>query len=186
MSNTRTVIKISGGLLDKPERREALRRWASESLLGGPAMLIPGGGKRVDQLREHHACGALDDRAAHWAAIDVMNENAGLLAELLAFPLTDKPRFQPTGPCVFAPARFLMNDEPKLPGRTLPVGWETTSDSIAARVACVLDADLLLLKAKPPGENVDDLRKLAEHGYVDAEFPFASLGIRHVDFQTLE
>ncbi|MCA9240540.1 MAG: hypothetical protein KDA37_10085, partial [Planctomycetales bacterium] len=65
-------------------------------------------------------------------------------------------------------------------------GWQVTSDSIAARVAEVLDAELVLLKAAPPPDGRrQDLDWLADAGYVDRWFPRASLGLRSVSFQTL-
>src|SRR5690606_33918929 len=93
-----------------------------------------------------------------------------------------------TGLYLFDPRRFLETVEPHLPGEALPIGWQTTSDSIAARVARVLTAgELVLLKSAPP-----DARwwpsTAAERGYVDKHFPVAAAGlvVRCVDLRAAD
>jgi hypothetical protein len=91
----------------------------------------------------------------------------------------------PATAIIFDPADFLATVEPELPGERLAVGWEVTSDSIAARIAQLLEADeLVLLKAALP--TTHDLAAAAQTGFVDTYFPrvAASLHrVRAVDLQ---
>jgi hypothetical protein len=70
----------------------------------------------------------------------------------------------------------LEQAEPQAPGDRLPHSWDVTSDSIAARLAAVVDADeLVLLKsADPPAEGGASLLQWAARGYVDRHFPQAA------------
>jgi hypothetical protein len=78
---------------------------------------------------------------------------------------------------LFEPEQFLREVEPKLVSRPLPHTWDVTSDSIAARLAAVLQAcELVLLKSTlpQPGTEID---RAAAEGYVDRYFPVAARGL---------
>jgi hypothetical protein len=72
------------------------------------------------------------------------------------------------GITLFAPAKWLRNSEPGLPGIWLPSNWATTSDSIAGRLAVALAADeLVLMKSALPTNGAVELTALAATGYLD-------------------
>lgn len=74
-----------------------------------------------------------------------------------------------------------------MPGSTLPVGWQVTSDSIAARLAICLGADrLVLLKSREamPGERSDWAQAVAG-GLVDGCFPTFAAKLPEVRLETL-
>jgi hypothetical protein len=62
----------------------------------------------------------------------------------------------------------------------LPRTWDVTSDSIAARLAALLDADELVLvkSCLPTGELTPGV--VAQRGYTDRYFPRAVAGVRVV------
>lgn len=94
-------------------------------------------------------------------------------------------RLPDVGYTVFCMERFLLEQEPTIAGSSLFVGWEVTSDSIAARIASVLDAKkLILLKASggPFGKN---WQVLAADGVVDAAFHKYAYGLPNVSLQSL-
>lgn len=176
------VVKLGGSLLDLPDLRERIADWLAAQR---PAVnvLIVGGGAAVDRLREQHRLGRLDDEQAHWAAVQVMRENARRLLDERVIdaawleriePLSDEP------PGLFAldPLRFLREVDPRLAGGSLPATWEVTSDTIAARVAVALRADeLVLLKSTtaPPGATLEALAAL---GHVDPRLPNEARSLR--------
>ena len=74
---------------------------------------------------------------------------------------------------IFDPGDWLRRLEPDVPGARLACGWETTSDSIAARFAVALGAaELVLLKSTLPVSGLPAAPgDLAAAGYVDGFFP---------------
>ena len=146
-------------------------------LAGGPGPLRPhwhdgrrhalifGGGHAVRTLRGRHARGEIDDVQAHWLAVAVMADNAARYARRWRLPLVDGLR-PPRRPLAVIDVRpVLLGDA----GRTLPIGWHVTSDSIAAWWARRLDARLRLFKRAPPPAG--DWHAAAAAGVVDAFFP---------------
>ncbi|TWT75822.1 hypothetical protein Pla123a_26040 [Posidoniimonas polymericola] len=180
------VVKVGGSLLDRPPAMEQLPDWIQSARATHRLLFICGGGAPVDWLREQTARGKLDETEAHWEAIRQMDYNADCLSSIFGLPeveLADSPVVE--GAAVGIVDRFLNEVEPHLEGVRLPVGWQVTSDSIAARVASVYNAELVLLKSCPPPSEPSDHASLAQQGYVDDFFPAASLGLRQVLFETL-
>ena len=173
------MIKVGGSLFDFSSLPQAWRRWLAEQ---PPAVniLIAGGGKLADVIREADQAWGLGDEAAHWLAIDVLAASARLLAAILKDARLEhdwKRLLQLVAdrdvgpPIVFCPVRFLQELEARFPPHPLPHGWSVTSDSIAARIAGILDADeLVLLKsADPPAQ--------LQPPYVDEYFVQAAAGL---------
>ncbi len=200
------VVKLGGSLLDLSDLADRLRRWIRRQ---PPALniILVGGGRLADAIRSADRLHSLGEDPAHWLCIRAMSLTAEMIAGL--FDEIDlireydilrslvKQRGQAPRICsepvpfvsprsvIFDPEPFLRHDEPACPGSPLPHGWHITSDSIAARLAVVLDADeLVLLKsASPPAENFE---QAARGGYVDEGFPSACLdvrAVRSVDFR---
>jgi len=171
------VVKVGGSLLDWPELPVVLDAWLKEQP-SASNILISGGGRHVDVIRQTSGSSSLNDETAHWLAIDAMSSNSRWLADFLpntAFISTyaELQSAAANNSCrriVFDVKEFLREHESKLPGSVLPHDWTATSDSIAARVAEALGADeLVLLKsADPPTESIT---ALAERGFVDRYFP---------------
>ncbi|MCU0874487.1 MAG: hypothetical protein MUE50_19300 [Pirellulaceae bacterium] len=173
------VIKVGGSLFDFAAFPKAWSRWLAEQ---PPAVnvLIAGGGKLADVIREADQAWGLGDEAAHWLAIDVLAASARLLAAILKDArlehdwerLLHRVAEREVGPpIVFCPVRFLQQREARFPPHPLPHGWSVTSDSIAARIAGILDAEeLVLLKsADPPAQ--------LQPPYVDEYFVQAAEGL---------
>ena len=168
------VVKVGGSLLDFPELPQRLRAWVSRQTTAHN-ILIAGGGAPADQVRHRHAAGAIDETAAHWMCIDLLDVTAQLLqSRLPELPLVQENRLPPDrvvepGATVFSPTAWLRRVEPGLPGMRLPCTWETTSDAIAGRLSVALRADeLILLKsAAPRRKEGSDLAALADEGYID-------------------
>jgi 5-(aminomethyl)-3-furanmethanol phosphate kinase len=176
------IIKIGGSLFDWPDLGPCLRDW-----LAGHAprevILVPGGGRFAEIIRDLDRRHGLGDEVAHRMALQAMTINAQLLNALIPDScIIDGPDLaellweQNRRPILDALA-FCESDD----ADALPHTWAVTSDSIAARLAVVAGAtELVLLKsASPPA---GDVATWAERGYVDAWLPRAlartAIGVR--------
>jgi aspartokinase-like uncharacterized kinase len=168
------VVKVGGSLLDLPDLPQRLRLWLAAQ---SPAhnVLLAGGGPLVDQVRTWHRQCAIDETAAHWICVDLLTVTAHVLhAWLPEIPLVEDDcllcqRVGEDGATIFGPAPWMRHAEPGLPGTWLPTSWETTSDSIAGRLAVALRADeFVLLKSDLPKRRAGrELSALAAVGYID-------------------
>lgn len=180
----RRVIKLGGSLLDFDGLAPRLRKW----LAAEPAMwnvMIVGGGRLADAIRDAFALHLLDEEAAHWLCIRLLGVTAELVARLLpeAVLVRDYDELLAEGDSprlfVFEPEKFLR-EEAGLAQRLclgriapLPHCWDVTSDSIAARLATFLHAgELVLLKSSLPAKG-GTIAQAADTGYVDRYFPAA-------------
>lgn len=171
----RHVIKIGGSLLGTTGAIRGVSAWLDQHRESGESrLLIAGGGATVEGLREFDRANPLPDTAAHWAAIQLMDANTGLLPAWLAeVQLADSPSeavARGAGCHAVLVSHWLRKVEPTLPGERLTAGWQTTSDAITARVAACLDARLTLLKH---GDAMiyDDLSAAVAAGLIDHETP---------------
>lgn len=169
------VVKVGGSLLELPELADRLRGWL-ESQSSATNLLVVGGGRRADFVRERHA--DLTDREAHWLAIDAMESNARWLSKTLPEARwLDKIRDartmdDPLG--ILSPSRFMWYDDVRHPAGPLPATWQVTSDSIAARAAEMAAAEELVLLKSAAAPEPATPEHLAATGYVDPFFPRAS------------
>lgn len=187
----RRVIKLGGSLLDFDGLVPRLRAWlAAQPPM--PSVMLVGGGRLADAIRDAFARHPLDEEAAHWLCIRLLDVTAELMAELLpeAMLLRDFDELLAEGDSprlvVFEPERFLR-EEASLAERycagkisPLPHCWDVTSDSIAARLAIFLHAgELVLLKSNLP-DKAATLAQAADAGYVDRHFPAAAANLPQV------
>ncbi|HMP05555.1 MAG TPA: hypothetical protein PJ982_04325 [Lacipirellulaceae bacterium] len=168
------VVKVGGSLLDLPDLADRLSTWLAGQ---SPAhnVLLAGGGPLVEQVRAWNRQCSVDETAAHWMCVDLLTVTAHLLhAWLPDIPLVEDDRLLcqrvgDPGATIFGPAPWMRHAEPGLPGTWLPTSWETTSDSIAGRLAVALRADdFVLLKSDLPKRRAGrELSALAAVGYID-------------------
>jgi aspartokinase-like uncharacterized kinase len=173
------VIKVGGSLLNWPELTLALETWLNEQLPVS-TVLIAGGGRLVDVIREMSSAFSVDDERAHWLAVDAMSIQSRLLAGLVTkasfiadfSDLRCRLSIDKSARIVFDANHFLRHEEHQFPGCRLSHDWSVTSDSIAARIAEVLKADeLVLLKSADPPATWTTIDELAAAGFIDPTFP---------------
>ena len=165
------VMKVGGSLLAEPGAMRRVADWLPLTARPGQTrILIAGGGESVEAVRRIDAANALSAEAAHWAAIAMMDANAFLLADWFpSFRIHDQIPTK-AGDWILQCGRHLREIEPHASGERLRIGWQTTSDSIAARVAVQHAAGLILLKhtlARPYAS----LSQALLAGAVDPETP---------------
>jgi 5-(aminomethyl)-3-furanmethanol phosphate kinase len=188
VSRSIVVVKVGGSLLDWPELPARLASYL-ESRRADRLVLVVGGGRFADVLRDLDAIHSLGEVRSHALALRVLDLSAHVLADLLpglevvddvtqvadAWALGRVP--------ILAPRLFLHVDD-RSPD-PLPHAWSTTTDSIAARIALRMDAcELVLLKSTPLPAGVDR-REAARLGLVDEEFPRASEEVSVVSYCNL-
>jgi aspartokinase-like uncharacterized kinase len=169
------VIKVGGSLFDLPDLGGKLRR-----LLDMPGMnetiLVPGGGATANVVREWDRCHGLGEERSHWLALQALSLNARLLASLLPAEATEivsdleqcsESWRQGRTPIIDLLAVARADDG--RPG-CLPHCWSVTSDSLAARVAILIQAPkLILLKSTSIPEGIN-WAEAGRRGLVDPIF----------------
>jgi aspartokinase-like uncharacterized kinase len=183
------IVKIGGSLFDMPQLASRLRAWLAAQT---PAknVLLMGGGPLADALRQADALHHLGEEQSHWLCVRALSVTARLLAAMLpeANLIDDVAQLarwieDPQGlpvAVVFDMEPFLRHGEASLPPAPVPHCWSVTTDSLAARLAEVIDADeLALLKSAdpPPGGEVVEW---SHQGYVDPWFAHIARRLRAV------
>ena len=165
------VAKIGGKIVDSPDLVGVVGR-----ILEGRSqriVLIAGGGRTADLVRDWDRELTLPGGDAHWLAIRAMSLQAELLACRLSCPLShgfEEVRNLPL--CVFD-----LWDELKRDLECLPETWDFTSDSLAAWAANRLAAQTLLL-VKSVGDSTTTVDQASERGWVDPLFAETAAGLR--------
>ena len=179
---TLRIMKLGGSLLNRPEWPASLTRWLEVQ----PAMrniLLVGGGLAADAVRSFDKAHLLDPLASHRAAVEALGLSLHMAAAVL--PQTHiitsldalEGNFSSHRLELFDVRPFMQREEKRVDANRLPHDWSATSDSIAARVAQVYEANrLVLLKSALPVD-CNDWESAAESGLVDSYFPQAVQGI---------
>jgi len=161
------IVKVGGSLYDLPDLGARLTRWLG-SIAAQRVILVPGGGKAADIVRDLDAIHRLGEEAAHWLALGMLQVNAHFLARLLPGACVISSPFASTPLGILDAIAFAREDEAD-PER-LPHCWEATSDSLAIRVASIAKAQEVVL-LKSVAWSGDDWAAAARAGVVDGHFP---------------
>jgi aspartokinase-like uncharacterized kinase len=183
------VIKVGGSLFDFTDLRSSLDRFLSHQ---PPAVnvMITGGGPWASAIRDADVRFHIGETSAHTLCVHALGVTARVFAAIAPqWPLeTDWERLLSWARRgnggqrvrILDPQLFLEQYEASIPGERLPHDWTATSDSIAARVAHVLNAsELVLLKSTSIAADAS-LQQAADEGYVDRFFPRAVSGLYQV------
>ncbi|MFL9961845.1 aspartate kinase [Paraburkholderia sediminicola] len=162
------VVKIGGSLSHDP----TLRHWLTElcEVGGGRVVIVPGGGDFADKVRQYQSEWRFDDLAAHNMCLLAMTQYAllmqGVLPELVLASSEAKIRrtLRDGHVAVWVPTA-LMRDTPDAMSN-----WDTTSDSLAAWLSTMLNAERLVVVKSCPIAADDPLDTLAAAGVVDRRF----------------
>ena len=150
-----TVVKVGGSLMEKPEKLKELCAKLGELAKKHALVVVPGGGRFADVVRDLDRQFSLSSTAAHRMAILGMDQYGLLLSDLtltslVADSLEDVADAGFGKLIVFLPSKLLLNED------SLENSWNVTSDSIAAYIACRLNASQLLLVTDVDGVYTND------------------------------
>lgn len=186
------VIKIGGSLFEFADVGTRIDRWLNTQ---PPArnVLIAGGGKLANAIRDADRVHRIGDRTGHWMCIQLLDVSAQLLDCLTpnTILVRDYTKLETvlssssTGRFVLSVEDFMRNREAHLAGVRLSHDWRTTTDAIAARVASALGAgELVLVKSCDLSPGLDR-HAAAEKGLVDQVLPDVahSLKLRWVNLR---
>ena len=153
------VLKVGGSLSDDPERLIALCAKLSRLAKDYGLVVVPGGGRFADVVRDSDEHFNLSSEISHRMAILGMDQFGLLIAQITpnscATPLLDdaKQLSETEAVPVFLPSRLMFKEDP------LKNSWDVTSDSIAAYVASRLQATKLILVTDVDGIFTKDPKK---------------------------
>lgn len=187
--NPITVVKLGGSLLEWPEWPNRLQTFL-ESMPNRRVVLVIGGGRSVDVIRDLDRIHALGSERAHHLALEALQTSARVASTLLPgstliADLDDLPGAWRAGALPILDIPPILATVEAMSG-PLPHTWDVTSDSIAARVATHLGAaELVLLKSTPLPADCPDWTAAATLGLVDPEFPRIAAPIPSVRFVSL-
>jgi hypothetical protein len=165
------VLKIGGSLLSQSGWPRMLMSLVAPC--PGACCLVVGGGAVVDGLRTLDRAVPQSPQLMHDLAIDAMRLTARLVAVAIGLPLAVAPPDSQGTVILDVPAWLAIGSR----ASALPVGWQVTSDAIAASVAVEHGGSLVLAKSVPPPPCPDDgdqLAALAQAGWLDEHFPIAA------------
>jgi aspartokinase-like uncharacterized kinase len=156
------VIKIGGSLAEDPERLRALCTKLSEFAKKYAIIVVPGGGRFADVVRDFDQRFTLSSGISHRMAILGMDQFGLLLSQIIpnscaTYLLNDAKQLSEIRVVpIFLPSRLMFQEDP------LENSWNVTSDSIAAYVASRLHAAKVLLVTDVDGIFTKDPRKHAD------------------------
>jgi aspartokinase-like uncharacterized kinase len=150
------VVKVGGSLAEKSERLIALCTKLSALAEKCGLVVVPGGGRFADAVRDLDKHFNLSSSVSHRMAILGMDQFGMLLEQITpnscaTYSLGDARQLAETKNVpIFLPSRLLFMEDP------LKNSWDVTSDSIAAYIAGRLHAAKLVLVTDVDGIFMDD------------------------------
>ncbi len=153
------VVKAGGSLAEQPEALKTLCVELSRLASRWSVVVVPGGGRFADVVREMDAKFCLPAAVSHRLAIQAMDQYGLVLTQLIpksatcvelkeACRLVDEKKV-----AVFLPSQLMLQDDP------FESSWDVTSDSIAAYIALKLRAAKLVLATDVDGVFTEDPKK---------------------------
>ncbi len=138
------VLKVGGSLAEYPASLKKLCKELASFAKNYEILVVPGGGKFADVVRDFDKNYNLSNTMAHKMAILAMDQFGLFLSDITPSSYVShslekvKKSLSGTVP-IFLPSRFIFRKD------TLESSWNVTSDSITAYIAAMLHAEKLIL-----------------------------------------
>lgn len=158
------VVKLGGSLITNAEILNCMHILSSWP---GQIIIVSGGGVFADTVRSSQAQWQFNDSIAHRMAILAMQQTALLIHGLMpeASLLTSFSQLNKT-----EALRIWSPNVAELDQAGIPHSWDISSDSLAACLANIWNADSLILVKSAPIEESMTLQQQQLLGIVDAGF----------------
>lgn len=152
-------MKVGGSLAEDPASLRALCKELERLARKHGILMVPGGGRFADCVREIDYRLHLSDTVAHKMAILAMDQFGLLLTDILTnartvYTLEGAKKLSEAGTLpILLPSRLMFQKDP------LKHSWDITSDSIAACIAGLLHVKKLILVTDVDGVFTSDPKK---------------------------
>jgi aspartokinase-like uncharacterized kinase len=153
------VIKVGGSLAEDPERLKTLCHKLNELAKKYALIVVPGGGRFADAVRDYNQLFNLSNEVSHRMAILAMDQFGLLLSDIMpnsrVFRQLEnaKELSKAKVAAIFLPSHWIFQEDP------LDNSWAVTSDSIAAYVAGRVNAGKVVLVTDVDGVFTSDPKK---------------------------
>lgn len=171
-----SVVKVGGSLAKDPKVLMRLCEFLSRLVEEQDFIVVPGGGKLADAVRELDGEYALSEEISHRMALLAVDQYGMLLSDLtpnseIVHTIEDARKLSSSGGVpILLPARLMFREDP------LEHSWDVTSDSVAAwiaevskaeRLVLVTDVDGIYLKTSKPSRRKKPIPRLSAKELVD-------------------
>lgn len=152
------VLKVGGSLAEYPGDLRKLCKKLASFAIDHKILVVPGGGRFADAVRDFDKNLGLSNTVAHKMGILAMDQFGLFLSDVtsssfVAYSL-EEVKNSPSGRLpIFLPSRFMFRKDP------LEHSWDVTSDSIAAYIAGMVHSDKLILVTDVDGVFTEDPKK---------------------------
>jgi len=138
------VLKVGGSLAEYPASLKKLCKKLASIAKDHKILIVPGGGKFADVVRDFDKTYGLSSTVAHKMAVLAMDQFGLFLSDItpdsyVSYSLEKVKNCKSGTLQIFLPSRLLFRKDP------LEHSWHVTSDAIAAYIAGTLQAEKLIL-----------------------------------------
>lgn len=152
------VLKVGGSLAEYPASLKKLCNELAVLAKDHKILVVPGGGRFADVVRDFDKTHSLSNTVAHKMAILAMDQFGLFLSDITpnscVYYSLEKAKGSPKGALpIFLPSKLMFRKDP------LEHSWDVTSDSIAVYIASVLHARKLILVTDVEGIFTEDPKK---------------------------
>lgn len=149
------VLKVGGSLAEYTVSLKKLCKELASLAKNHRILIVPGGGKFADIVREFDKIYGLSNAVAHKMAILAMDQFGLFLSDItpnsyVSYSLKEIKDSTSGMLPIFLPSKFMFRRDP------LEHSWDVTSDSIAAYIAGLLHAKKLILVTNVDGIFTED------------------------------
>jgi aspartokinase-like uncharacterized kinase len=160
------VIKIGGSLAEETIQFRKLCKKINELSKKHEILIVPGGGKFADSVREFDRKFSLSNKISHQMAILAMDQFGMLLSDLIPESHVSYSLETATNTASSQTTSILLPSHLMFKAESLEKSWDVTSDTIAAYVAKEVKAEKLIIATDVDGVFTSNPKKDANAKFI--------------------